>query len=835
MRRIISIILTVLLCLSMLSGCGNTEQSHVLQTQKDSAENSSLSAGSTVFRSDYYELQDQTLTSLLENGTVIGDSIYFTSLGITNDLTPEGITPDWPEQYWTYGPVFCKVGLDGSVDRIPYSPSFPEPGPGETFSSVFEKACASQDGSVWLLENRYHTWREKNEENDETDIGSGDDLYSEESYFLTCIAEDGAVVSEFSLSGLSNHAGELSATNGSYSFLINDMAQITDGRIILAVSEWYVGQSSYAEDDRICILNHETGELLSSISLDSEPICMAVLDNGKIAVSGYEGASPIISVVDLQSQSIVRTIPVIDNVTCLEVEQNGDELYFGTIEGLYHLNTETGESDAILNWVDCDVSRDGNESVCFLPDGRIVTTYGKQTAGGVKNELIVLTPTEASQVSEKTVLRLAVMNLYPFTSEMVSSFNRNNPDYRIEVTDYSQYNDYSSDNEEDWNAGINRLQTEIIAGNVPDILDISLLSADRLGAKGILVDLYSYIDADPEFGRTDLNEHVLSAFEENGKLYQTVSNYYVLTTAALSAVAGDKMGWTMYEFRDVLSQFQQDHPDCTVFDCFTTRDDAMTFLLYLEMENFVDWEKGECRFDSDAFVQLLNYLKEFPESFDWGAENPSAEDLDSDLRMLAGKQLMKQCNFTCFEDVQTNTAGLKGIPCTFIGYPTESGVGSMFAQIGNSFAITSGCMDKNAAWQFVRQFFLPGYQEQFSGSVFPTNNSVYQRMKEEALTTQYQRNPDGSFVVDSNGMRVEADRGSSEIGGKTYHYRSATSEEIELVEQIIASTTHVLRLDQSLEEIIVNGTAPYFADQKTDEEVAKLIQSKALIYVNEQR
>ena len=163
---------------------------------------------------------------------------------------------------------------------------------------------------------------------------------------------------------------------------------------------------------------------------------------------------------------------------------------------------------------------------------------------------------------------------------MVSRFNRNNSEYRIEVTDYSQFNDYSSGNEEDWNAGITRLQTEIIAGEVPDILDISLLSADRLGTKGILEDLYPYLEADPELNLTDLNEHVLQAFEENGHLYQTVGNFYVLTTAGLSNVVGDQIGWNMDEFNAAMQMLQAENPNSTVFGAYMTKDTALTFLLY---------------------------------------------------------------------------------------------------------------------------------------------------------------------------------------------------------------------------------------------------------------
>ena len=196
---------------------------------------------------------------------------------------------------------------------------------------------------------------------------------------------------------------------------------------------------------------------------------------------------------------------------------------------------------------------------------------------------------------------------------------------------------------------------------------------------------------------------------------------------------------------------------------------------------------------------------------------------------------MKQCNLTCFEDVQRNTLGLGGAPATFVGYPMENGVGSMFAQIGNAIAISSACAEKEAAWQFVRQFFLPAYQEQLSGSVFPTNLAVYEEMKQDALTTAYQRNPDGSYALDAEGKRIEADRGSAYIAGTEIKLRAVTEEEAALVEELTAATTHVLSTDNSLKEILVSGAAPYFVDQRGLDETVRQIQSRASIYVSEQK
>ena len=842
MKKKFTILIALLLIVSLLAGCGGTPSEKIqaaeqkvgmtgaVKAEKEAEETEAEPAG---YRAQYLELEDSNLTAGLDHAAVVGETVYFTSLGVISDETPAGVSPEWPEQYWVYGPVLCKVGTDGSIERLPYQPKQSDAGQGENSGVVFEGLCAAQDGNLWVLEKHYRYGSEPSGETAGTEQEHGSSFRNEEHEMLVCVREDGTVVSEFSLDGLKNHAEEVKDLEGSYSFEVPGMALDKDGHICLAIHEWFSGTANYIQEDRIVLLDSQTGSVADSFRMSSTPEYMVGLANGEIAICCYERGE-LIGLLDLEEKGLKDKVQLGDFVNGMAAGDGEYPVIYSAGDSVYGLNFETGEPVKLFNWIDCDVAREGDESFCMLQDGRIVTTSTQETVNGIENDLIVLSKNEAGEVSQKKVLRLAVMNLYPFTSKMVSRFNRSNPDYRIEVTDYSQYNNYSSANEDERNAGINRLQTEIIAGDMPDILDISLLSADRLGSKGLVEDLYPYMDADPELNRSDLLEHVIQAFEENGMLYQTVGNFYILTTAGLSRVVGDHIGWTMDEFQEAMRRLQAENPNCTVFERYTTQDLALTFLLYLELENYVDWSSGECGFQSDGFIKLLEFVKSFPTVYSWETDG-GADDYDTDTRLLMGLQLMKQCNFACFEDLQVNTAGLGGEPCTFVGYPTENGVGSMFAQIGNSFAITSSCADKDAAWQFIRQFFLPEYQEQFLGEVFPTNRSVYEKMKSEATTTKYQRNPDGSFMLNEEGKRIEEDLGSMQVNGVTVPYRTASEEDVARVEEIINATTNILHTDDSLKRIIIDGALPYFADQRSVDEVVKLIQSKAMLYVNEQR
>ena len=865
MRRITAVILALILCVSLMTGCGGKEtkmaETPAENTTEKAAEESAPAAEEKLrYRGQYFAISDSRLTAGLQNAAADGENLYFTSLGVIDDRTPDGVTPEWEEQYWVYGPILCKVGTDGALERIAYVPEN-EAAEGEHASIVFDKLCVGQDGTLWILEKHTLTKRAAGETAGESaeaaaeqpaeapaqqpaempaempaeETGMEEEAPSRDLYYLTSLKPDGSLISHIPLDSLESHAQEVQSADGSYTLMMNGIALNGEGQICLSVSEWFVGRGNFFEDNRIVMLDGKTGAVLKTVSLEDSADYIVSLPDGRIAVATYAEGQPAVSVLDGKTLGVEATWKTEDFIDLLAAGQDSSAVYYSAGDSLYRMNLEDGEVGKVLGWTESDVMHTASDSFCLFGDRQIAAVHERDTSKGVQNELVVLSPDAGGTGSEKEVIRLAVLNLYPFTSEMVIRFNRNNPNYRIEVTDYSEYDDYSSDDEADWNAGVNRLQTEIIAGNAPDLIDISLLSADRFGSSGLLEDLYPLIDADPELNRSDLNEHVLKAFEEDGKLYQTVSNFYILTTAGLASRVGNEMGWTMDSLQQAMQNLRAENPESTVFDRFITADDVLTFLLYLELEDYVDWTTGECRFDSESFVKLLEFVASFPSSFDWEAENPTLADMDSDARIMEGIQLLKQCNFNRFEDAQANNAGFGDVPATFVGYPTENGYGSMFAQIGNSFAITSNCRDKEAAWQFVRQFFLPDYQEQFMGFVFPTNLQVYENMKEDAMTVKYERNPDGSFVLNEDGSRKEAERDTTTVNGRLYQFRIVSEEDVALVEKVIAATTRVLGMDDSMKAIITEGAAPFFAGQRSAEEAAKLIQSKAVLYVNEQR
>lgn len=132
----------------------------------------------------------------------------------------------------------------------------------------------------------------------------------------------------------------------------------------------------------------------------------------------------------------------------------------------------------------------------------------------------------------KESITLAAIYIDYDIQDMIVKFNRSNDQYRIEVKDYSEYNN----DQDGWDAGQTKLNTEILSGNLPDIFCLNGLNYRQLASKGLLEDLYPYIDADSELSRDDFFPSVLQAFEEDGKLCTTLSGIYINSVIGASSV-----------------------------------------------------------------------------------------------------------------------------------------------------------------------------------------------------------------------------------------------------------------------------------------------------------
>lgn len=759
-----------------------------------------------VYNAEFKPLESISSDGYLNVMLFTDEGFYASCYEKVGENIPEGATVEYEGQYDVRESRLYFIGSDGSVrllDGYKAMPADENPNDYAEFysGSNLNGLALSSDGKLIAVENVYSSWYDGPADISQDSSDYWNYYQYEQKYYIRTLDADGSELS----------SALIPTSQDSYLNTYN-MQMDENGNLL------------FTNDMSIRAIAPD-GTDAYTIEAENYVERLIRLKDGRLGALSWGEQGMGLNMVDPETKSFGETIELPYNAYELMSGGGDYDLYYTSGINFYGYKIDTKESEKLLNWISCDVNNNDLSGVYISSDGRIsgILNHWNNKDHTSTNEMVTLTKVPYDSVPHKEVLTLAVMYLDWEARNMIVDFNRNNDKCRIEIKDYSEYN-----TEDDYEAGLTKLTTEIMAGNMPDIISTNQLPYTQLAAKGLLEDLYPFMDADSEFGREDFFQNVLAALEVNGGLYATCPSFQISTVIGASSVVGDTPGWTYEQFNEALASMPE---GCTPFDQYTTRENILQTCLFLDMDNFVDWTTGQCRFDSQDFIDLLNFAALFPEEFDWDNYEWTQED-DPKNRIAQGKQMLMQSSIYDFTDIQYNDFYFGG-DATYIGFPTASGVGnSMY--LGSGYAMSSSCANKEAAWEFLRIFFTEDYQQGVWG--MPTNLAVYNDKLKEAMTPDYQKDAEGNFVLDENGEKIEISHGGIGFGdGTTYDIYAVTQEQADELWDVITSTTRAADTNNSVFDIVSEQAAAFFAGQKSAEEVAKLVQSKANIYVNEQR
>ena len=541
------------------------------------------------------------------------------------------------------------------------------------------------------------------------------------------------------------------------------------------------------------------------------------MPDGSIAFFGWMDRGRAVRPIDLATGGWGETIELFGNIYRIFPGSGEFTFLYPENDNLFGYNIETGESTKLLNWIESDIMNQGIDNISIMPDGRIMCTNQRYSeTSGMRFEIIFLTRTPYAELPERTVLTLATMYLDWNLRSHILEFNQTSQTHRIHVTDYA---DFAT--EEDWQAGLIRLSTEMISGRVPDILDVQNLPYNMYVSRGLLIDLYPFIDEDPELSREGLVAGVLRATEVDGKLYRIFSSFNINTIIGSPLVLGPYPGWNMDEFRAVLNANPQaDMP----MGQGLTKEYFMQNAIMLSLDEFVDWSAGTTHFDRGDFAQLLEFANTFPEEYDWFNMDMS-EWMDDSQLIALGRQIMSQAWLWNFSSVQHNRR-LYGGDIVFKGFPTESRNGSSLSISGPNLVITTHCVDKDGAWDFIRTILTSDWQrENARWGGFATSLEILNSQIEEAMT-EPEYFGGGAMIIGEGGFRQIFEMDNSAV----------TQAEIDQIMELINTVSNITSWtnDRALMEIIMEGANDFFSGRNSAQDAARIIQNRASIFISEQ-
>lgn len=356
---------------------------------------------------------------------------------------------------------------------------------------------------------------------------------------------------------------------------------------------------------------------------------------------------------------------------------------------------------------------------------------------------------------------------------------RSESKYNVEVKSYS-----SSD----------LLTTALLGGEQIDAICADKnIDVSPFASKGILTDLTQYINED------DYVRSVLDAMKQNGKLYEIPFDFDVE-----SAVAKKKL-WNS----DPDTSFEHISEKANALGCripFDYTMDSYGFITFI-MSKYVDFENKTCSFDSDDFKNLIEFMKSY---------NKSVSKLTNEQLYDAFKNddmLVMATGFSSFDQLDYLESDV-GDEIEFIGFPSDE-ENFHIAVPRSTFSIVDGSKSKNEAVKFVKKCVsydsfvttLPDGQKIVSHSFsIPINYKALQFCYDQFFTQN-------SFDIPDDIRKENVD---------------------ELMRQIDTISYIAGASDSKIQQIITDELSAYFEGNKASETVCQSIQSRCMIFMDEQ-
>lgn len=838
-KRMLALLLAALMIVGLFAGCSKDETKDPGKTDSNGSLIDQTKPAATTakyaYKADYLDLTMPDGVQYPNQLCAAGTTLYLTASMQGEEIVNSDPATGDTWSYYNTRLAMLTIDPDTGVCTELTNLELPQVPEGAEGGVNCYNMIGSDDGTLWMLVNVYATQYELPDDFDpNTDSKWNYPSTDINGSYLMHIAADGSTIASLDLSDTNNEDNEDGMSGNLSSFAVDAAGNlyVSDYNNIYVLDaegnvQFKLDGSQY--NGSLCRLNaQQVGVMWYNYTDDVN----AADENGQYFVP-----------IDLETKDWGEKVKLPSNVGSILPGDDAYDFYYTYNNNIYGYAAKTDTKEKLVDWLACDVDTNNMSGYAMLSDSRVAALMQDWSTDPTTYQLIVLHRVDASEIKEKKVLTLACMYLDWNLRSMIVEYNKTNDEYRINVVDYSEYA-----TDDDYNAGVTKLTTEIISGSVPDIFLTSNLPIDKYAAKGVIADLNTFMDGGNGLSRDYFVPQVMSALEKDGKLYELPTSFSVQTAYALSSIASQYDTWNVAAVQDAMTQLQE---GATVFSNGWTKNTALSNCLSRNLSAFVDWTTGKCEFDSEAFQQLLAFCNSFPAETsdgDGAIAYASSADIAVDdamwesdaTRITNGKQLMSTTGMYSFDSYIWNVYAIRD-KITFTGYPTEDGSGSSF-ELQMPMAISSVTKYPDAAWDFVCSIIkkMNTIDENNYYYGFPISQAAFDAEMTDIMTEQYQLDENGEQVDwDGDGEPDKAIRGSYETmeNGETVYkdVYALTQEDIDQILGVINNTRSVYDYDQEILDIITDEVAAYFAGDKDVQTTASMIQSRVNLYVQEQR
>ncbi|MDR2599976.1 MAG: hypothetical protein LBC73_06835, partial [Oscillospiraceae bacterium] len=474
-----------------------------------------------------------------------------------------------------------------------------------------------------------------------------------------------------------------------------------------------------------------------------------------------------------------------------------------------------------------------NAKVGIFEDGRVFVITGDNNPIDEKNiELHILTPISREEMPEKIILTMAGLTIMEDARQAITAFNRQNPNYRIEIYEYVNQSDFKvgpdgfiTNADEVWDQAMLRFQVDIVTGNIPDFI---FQPPKEMYNQNLLLDLYPFIDADPEINREDFLPNVLAAMESsNGKLYSFGNQFAINAIVSRHELLGHIEKWTPAEIYRIINDTQDmQFPFGTVM----LRELFIRMMLFTANMGFIDWNNYLAHFDTDEFIDLLYTSMLLPSLSDIPPGIYQGDTVHEIIKMQRGEQLLKWGTFWGPSLYQLFADSFDDM--IILGLPNVNG-GIYTINASGGIGIGASTEHPDITWEFLRSLLLKTSNDfalnTYSNPYFPVRIDLFDELIEDIMKPRTR--------TGAGGERVEYPREvwlAQDDSGYSIELYAMSQEKADNLRIFVKSAIPTHRgIDNELWVIIQSDLEQFYAGTRSAEDTARIIQSRAQIWLSE--
>lgn len=393
---------------------------------------------------------------------------------------------------------------------------------------------------------------------------------------------------------------------------------------------------------------------------------------------------------------------------------------------------------------------------------------------------------------------------------------------------------------------INKINTELMSGNGPDVLAMDIVPIYKYVNNGQLEDLQPYINNDSTFNMGDYRKNIFDSLKYKGGQYvfpiDYSFNYYefdstLLDESAQSNFKGHK-GYTISQLADIGKPSFEKDSDKKMFGITNSQNQDINMLNELMEENYlhyIDLENKKANFNDGKFAALLETAKSYetnnyivPTTAD-SDKSMSDFETDTDARNLYKfKGSMSLLTGYLLRDGIEISIPLFGTTPSVETNDKIAGIqmgenGDVKFNYTQGYGINAASSNKALSWEFIK--FLASAEMQESLQLFfpsgiitlPIHNEARMKKLEDGIRLSL-------FMPDEDALK------NAEL---TEQQKQDYAELVENTEKFSDMINTYYFKDTTANSIIKSEVKNFFNGSKTAEETAASIQSKLEMYFNE--